>query len=117
MILVILIAYGFYRGAKSRELPAVLWTIIGGLSYFLGQILAGFILGATNPQILQDRGALTGIALFSGLLASGITFFIMHGVYKIKNAEKIVESNEQIIDDSNSTQSSKVDTFKYKDDI
>lgn len=117
MILVILIAYGFYRGAKSRELPAVLWTILGGLSYFIGQILTGFILGATNPQILHDKGALTGIALFSGLLASGITFFIMHAVYTRKNEKEIFQSNEQIIDDSNSVQSSKEESLNSKDDI
>lgn len=114
MIIVALIGFGFYRAAKSRGMHAILWTILGIASYFLGQVIAGFYIGFTNPQMLNDDLSITVAGLFSGLGAVLLTFLIMVGVDNQKNRlkEKIRE-DESLLDSSHK----KADSFESRNKI
>jgi len=99
MILIVIIAVLFYRAAGKRNLSPWLWTILGAGSYFVGQFMAGIILGLTNSAVLMgDDLQLIGVALIAGLIAITITYFIMEAVAKNKKQKKDVV-DENLLDD------------------
>lgn len=118
MIIVALIGFGFYSAAKNRGMNAILWTILGIGSYFLGQLIAGFIIGFTNPGMLENELSLTMIGLFSGLGAVLVTFLIMVSVDNQKNRlkNKITE-DESLLDSSQKQPNSFESRNKIHDDI
>jgi fructose-specific phosphotransferase system IIC component len=118
MIIVALIGYGFYSAAKRRAMNTILWTILGIGSYFFGQVIAGFIIGFTNPQMVNDELSLTVIGLISGLAGVFVTFLIMVSVDNQKNRlkNKITE-DESLLDSSEKKAESFESSNKIHDDI
>jgi hypothetical protein len=94
-MLVIFILIGivttFSRLAFDKNLNRYLWGTIGVVSYYLAQYIGGFIINSINPEILQDKGALIGIALLLGFTGVGIAYFILY---------KMPDPNETSVDDS-----------------
>lgn len=118
MIIVALIGFGFYSAAKSRGMNTILWTILGIASYFLGQVIAGFFIGFTNPQMLNDDLSLTVVGLISGLVAVLLTFLIMVSVNNQKNRLKDkIRDDEGLLDSSDKKPDSFESRNKIHDDI
>ena len=57
MLIAILIAVGFYRSAKKRQMNAVLWAVLGLVGWIGGQFVAIFFMGLVDPNSidLNDR--------------------------------------------------------------
>jgi hypothetical protein len=92
MLLLIIAAYVFYRGAEKRNMIPWLWAVIGVLSYFAGPFLAGIIIGLTDPYSLYDEGAINFyaiISVFVGLIIAYVTMVLI-GNNKESKSKKVL---------------------------
>jgi MFS family permease len=99
MIVLIFIGIGFARLAKSRGLNQALWVVLACLSYFIGQVIAGFLIGWLNPNLLNDDLALMGYGFLGAVLAVGICYGLLE--YVAKSKKQLDESvNSEMLDDN-----------------
>ena len=78
IFLLIFIGTSFSKLAFDKNLNRYVWGTIGIASYFITQLIAGLIIGVTNPELLSDRGSVTIIGLITGFMGVGIAYFILH---------------------------------------
>ncbi len=97
MILAAIIGVLFYRAAVQHELNKALWVIIGVLSYFAGQFIAGFAIGMVSPGLLDDTVSMIIVGLISGIVAVGIAYWIMVNTAK-KNVIQKEKEKKDLID-------------------
>lgn len=64
-IVAILVAYGFYRTAASRQLPAMPWAVGGTLAYYVPNFIWSLTLAKPMLNQLHAQGA-TAMATFWG---------------------------------------------------
>jgi hypothetical protein len=100
MILLILAAIGFYRGAEKRNMIGWLWAVIGVASYFTGPFLAGIIIGLTDPYTLYDEGTLNIYGIISAIASLIVAYIILVivGDRKQKKKEK-QDEDSTLLDD------------------
>lgn len=98
MLLLILAAYLFYRGAEKRNLTPWLWAIIGVMSYFAGPFMAGIIIGLTDPYSLYDSGIINVYAVISVFVSLIIAYVVMVLVGDRKAKKKVLH-DDNLIDD------------------
>ena len=101
MLILILAAYLFYRGAEKRKMIPWLWSVIAVASYFAGPTIAGLIIGLTDPYSLYDDGVINIYAIisaFAGLIIAYVVLVIV-GDRKAKRAEKQKEDSA-LLDDT-----------------
>src|SRR5688572_13330360 len=100
MILLVLAAFAFYRGAEKRNLTPWLWAVIGVASYFAGPFIAGIIIGLTDPYSLYDDGIINMYAIVSVLVSLIIAYVIMVLVGERKAKAKLKrEEDMSLLDD------------------
>lgn len=97
MILAAIIGVLFYRAAVQHELNKALWVIIGILSYFAGQFIAGFIIGIVSPGLLDDKLSIIVVGLISGIIAVGVTYWMLLNTAK-KNVIQKEKEQKDLID-------------------
>lgn len=99
MILLIVIAIGYYRAAKARALNGIVWALIAVVSCFVAQFLAGVIIGLINPQMLKEIGLIYAVAIASSILALIFVSLAMNNMSK-KEKAKVETSSDDLLDDS-----------------
>lgn len=97
MIVIAIIGSLFYGLAKKENLNLWLWPILGVASYFLGQVIVGFILGIFAPEMLMNDGSVILISIISGALACGGLYLIMRQQIKKKKEEL---NQSELLDDN-----------------
>ena len=92
MIVLLIIGVVFYNYANRNNINKGAWVLVGLASYFVPQLIAGVVIGISNPQMLNERGALTIIGIAVGAVGAIIGYQIMVN-YAKKEKQKIVDDN------------------------
>jgi hypothetical protein len=81
-IIAILVAYGFYRSAASRNLPAMPWAIGGVIAYYVPNFIWSLMVAKPMMNSLYAQNA-TGMAsllgfssVFVGLAVAMLVYFV-----------------------------------------
>jgi len=77
MIAILIIAGLFYKQALNLGLNKYLWPILAVVSYFVFQLLAGFVIGIVKPSLLEDNLTIMGLGVLAGVIGVAILYFIM----------------------------------------
>ena len=88
MILIIVVGAYFFNYAKRNNMNKILWAILGIASYFIGQVVAGAIIGLTAPDLLQEDITI----MFIGVLAGGLTTYLTY-LLMVKESKKKQDSS------------------------
>ncbi|MEO9532973.1 MAG: hypothetical protein ABJG68_15575 [Crocinitomicaceae bacterium] len=98
MILLIIVASLFYRSAKKRALNGALWGFLAVLTWFGSQVIAGVIIGLSNPMLLDSDAALTMWGLVASI-AGSIGLFVLLEMTAKKKSNKVKAISDDIMDD------------------
>ena len=98
MILLIIVASLFYRSAKKRALHGALWGFLAVLTWFGSQVIAGVIIGLTNPSLLNSDASLTIWGLVASV-AGSIGLFVLLEIAAKKKSNKVKTVSDEIMDD------------------
>ena len=91
MIVLIFICIAFYNIAKRNKLNAIGWAVIGGASYFGGQLFALLLFSEIDQYSISNRGASIGISLAGGIVGALIAWLILNQAARKKKEEQSIE--------------------------
>lgn len=98
MILIIIIAFGFYRLANNKNQNKFLWPALAVGAYYLLQIIMGMFLALFIPDVLSDLLMVYVISIISGGIGVLIVYFLLQKV--AANAAVNKDENSDLIDDN-----------------
>lgn len=100
--ILILIGIGFWFSKMAQNHGGAkpwVWVVSGIGSYFLGQLIAGFIIGLVAPQMLDEMLTLILVGLITGILGVFVARQIL--ITHAKNNGGKKPSSPNILDDQN----------------
>lgn len=81
-VIAILVAYGFYRAAATRQLPAIPWAIGGVIAYYVPNFIWSLMVAKPMMNQFHAQNA-TGMAsllgfssVFVGLAVASLVYFV-----------------------------------------
>ena len=80
---------------KGKIFTLVLWAVLAIVSYFVGAVVIGVIIGLVAPEMINDQITLMFLGLLSGSFGIVTAYFIMRQTAK----NKINSNDSEIIDD------------------
>ena len=72
------IAISFARIAHDKNRNRFLWGIIGIISYYVTQIIAGIAIAFTYPSLQQNPGGIAAISIAAGFLGVSIAYYFLY---------------------------------------
>ncbi|MDG1913075.1 MAG: hypothetical protein P8M19_04535 [Crocinitomicaceae bacterium] len=99
MIIAILVGVLFWLFVKSKDANPVLWAVIAGASYFVTEIIAGFIFGYTRAYMFMDYTTYFLVRIASGLIGVLIAWLIMNKRVKSKDEFGVDDFSSELVDE------------------
>ncbi len=105
LLVLVLIGIGALMNSSAQKYNGTPWIwIISGIgAYFVGQLVAGFIIGLIDPYLLEDIVVLLIVGLLSGFGGVFLVRYLFISYAKKNN--KSVENSIDILDDSSELRS------------
>ena len=98
ILAIIIIGIIFWRMAQKKNLTPIVWAIIAPASYFVAQLIVGFIVGVYNPYFFNNYATILVVGLASGFVGLTITWFAMLNAAKKKD-EFVKDEFSDVLDD------------------
>jgi positive regulator of sigma E activity len=92
---IVAIVIGFASEAHSKNRIPLVWSALGIASYYIMQIVVGFLFALTKRNLFQNYINSETMSIVTGLLGVCIAFYILT---KLPDTKKVFKSESDLLD-------------------
>jgi threonine/homoserine/homoserine lactone efflux protein len=94
-IFIVAIVIGFASEAHGKNRIPLAWSAIGIASYYIMQIVVGFLFALTYRNLFQNYLNSETISIVTGLVGVCIAYYILT---KLPDTKKVIKSESDLLD-------------------